>query len=153
MKIYPSNLWGNFTQKNGLVNWSYTLLFSYSYSAKNNKFFYIKNYFIALKIYPSNLWENFTRENGKSYLVWCSYKDEVCYLRVITTRFSPHSVISLWYFQLFTFQNFNRVYRCGLTFPKLKATVGIHPTNAEEFTRILITKRSGMDPKPQSCCS
>lgn len=32
-------------------------------------------------------------------------------------------------------------------------TVGIHPTTAEEFTRVNITKRSGKDPNPQSCCS
>lgn len=45
------------------------------------------------------------------------------------------------------------LFRCNLTFPKLKETVGIHPTVAEEFTRVSITKRSGLDPKPQSCCS
>jgi len=49
--------------------------------------------------------------------------------------------------------HFVYVCRCGLTIPKLKSTVGIHPTVAEEFTRIFITKRSGLDPKPQSCCS
>lgn len=36
---------------------------------------------------------------------------------------------------------------------QLQSTVGIHPTVAEEFTRIYITKRSGVDPNPQSCCS
>ena len=35
----------------------------------------------------------------------------------------------------------------------LKNTVGIHPTIAEEFTRVTITKRSGIDPTPQACCS
>lgn len=45
------------------------------------------------------------------------------------------------------------VFRCNLTFPKLKETVGIHPTVAQEFTRVTVTKRSGLDPKPQSCCS
>lgn len=49
--------------------------------------------------------------------------------------------------------NFLYFFRCNLTFPKLKDTVGIHPTVAEEFTRISVTKRSGLDPKPQSCCS
>lgn len=32
-------------------------------------------------------------------------------------------------------------------------TVGIHPTTAEEFTRLTITKRSGLDPTPATCCS
>lgn len=43
--------------------------------------------------------------------------------------------------------------RCGLTMKQLQSTVGIHPTVAEEFTRMYITKRSGLDPNPQSCCS
>lgn len=43
--------------------------------------------------------------------------------------------------------------RAGLTFEHLKDTVGIHPTISEEFTRVGITKRSGDDPTPQSCCS
>lgn len=43
--------------------------------------------------------------------------------------------------------------RAGLTFENLKNTVGIHPTISEEFTRVNITKRSGGDPTPQSCCS
>lgn len=43
--------------------------------------------------------------------------------------------------------------RAGLTFEHLKDTVGIHPTISEEFTRVAITKRSGDDPTPQSCCS
>lgn len=43
--------------------------------------------------------------------------------------------------------------RAGLTFEHLKDTVGIHPTISEEFTRVSITKRSGDDPTPQSCCS
>lgn len=43
--------------------------------------------------------------------------------------------------------------RSGLTFEHLKNTVGIHPTISEEFTRVGITKRSGEDPTPQSCCS
>lgn len=49
---------------------------------------------------------------------------------------------------LFFFSN-----RAGLTFENLKNTVGIHPTISEEFTRVNITKRSGDDPTPQSCCS
>ena len=43
--------------------------------------------------------------------------------------------------------------RCGITFDQLEDTVGIHPTISEEFTRVTITKRSGLDPSPQSCCS
>lgn len=40
-----------------------------------------------------------------------------------------------------------------MTFDQLENTVGIHPTVSEEFTRMYITKRSGLDPTPQSCCS
>lgn len=57
------------------------------------------------------------------------------------------------YFIIIFYFLFSYFSRCNLTFPKLKDTVGIHPTVAEEFTRISVTKRSGLDPKPQSCCS
>lgn len=40
-----------------------------------------------------------------------------------------------------------------MTYEKLMDTVGIHPTVSEEFTRVSITKRSGIDPTPKSCCS
>jgi hypothetical protein len=36
--------------------------------------------------------------------------------------------------------------RCGLTKEALDDTVGIHPTTAEEFTNMFISKRSGLDP-------
>lgn len=44
-------------------------------------------------------------------------------------------------------------FRCNLTMDILLNTVGIHPTIAEEFTRLNVTKRSGKDPNPASCCS
>lgn len=43
--------------------------------------------------------------------------------------------------------------RAGITIKTLLNTVGIHPTTAEEFTRLSITKRSGLDPTPATCCS
>lgn len=54
---------------------------------------------------------------------------------------------------LFPILNVVVVSRCGITMEHLANTVGIHPTVAEEFTRLNITKRSGKDPNPASCCS
>lgn len=48
---------------------------------------------------------------------------------------------------------FFTIFRSGLTIKILFNTVGIHPTTAEEFTRLSITKRSGLDPTPATCCS
>ncbi|KAK9730157.1 Pyridine nucleotide-disulfide oxidoreductase, dimerization domain [Popillia japonica] len=50
-------------------------------------------------------------------------------------------------------QGFASAMKCNFTMKILKNTVGIHPTTAEEFTRVNITKRSGLDPNPQACCS
>lgn len=50
-------------------------------------------------------------------------------------------------------QGFAAAIKCGITMEQLMNTVGIHPTVAEEFTRLNITKRSGKDPNPASCCS
>jgi len=50
-------------------------------------------------------------------------------------------------------QGFAAAIKLNLTVSALMNTVGIHPTIAEEFTRFSVTKRSGMDPNPASCCS
>ena len=41
--------------------------------------------------------------------------------------------------------------RCGATFSHLTQTVGIHPTCAEEVTKVNITKRSGLDATVTGC--
>ncbi|XP_078038439.1 thioredoxin reductase 1 isoform X2 [Augochlora pura] len=79
-----------------------------------------------------------------------------CYLKVIALRGGDERVLGLHFVGPHAgevIQGFSAAMKCNLTFPKLKETVGIHPTVAEEFTRVNITKRSGLDPKPQSCCS
>ncbi|KAF7240726.1 Thioredoxin reductase 2, mitochondrial [Varanus komodoensis] len=40
---------------------------------------------------------------------------------------------------------------CGATYSQMMATVGIHPTCAEEVTKLHITKRSGADPTVTGC--
>ncbi|XP_076244467.1 thioredoxin reductase 1 isoform X1 [Calliopsis andreniformis] len=79
-----------------------------------------------------------------------------CYLKVVTFRGGDQRVLGMHFIGPNAgevIQGFSAAMKCNLTFPKLKETVGIHPTVAEEFTRVAITKRSGLDPKPQSCCS
>ncbi|KAG8231263.1 hypothetical protein J437_LFUL011117 [Ladona fulva] len=67
-----------------------------------------------------------------------------CYAKVICLLKEPHTVLGM---------HFIGPQAAGLTMDQLLGTVGIHPTTAEEFTRIFITKRSGLDPTVQSCCS
>ncbi|XP_018341060.1 PREDICTED: thioredoxin reductase 1, mitochondrial isoform X4 [Trachymyrmex septentrionalis] len=79
-----------------------------------------------------------------------------CYIKVVALRHGDETVLGMHFVGPNAgevIQGFAAAIKCGLTIPKLKSTVGIHPTVAEEFTRINITKRSGLDPKPQSCCS
>ncbi|KAL6430935.1 hypothetical protein ACFW04_007016 [Cataglyphis niger] len=79
-----------------------------------------------------------------------------CYVKVVAFRNGDERVLGMHFVGPNAgevIQGFAVAIKCGLTIPKLKSTVGIHPTVAEEFTRIFITKRSGLDPKPQSCCS
>lgn len=79
-----------------------------------------------------------------------------CYLKVIALREGDERVLGMHFLGPNAgevIQGFAAAMKCNLTFPKLKDTVGIHPTVAEEFTRVTVTKRSGLDPKPQSCCS
>lgn len=41
--------------------------------------------------------------------------------------------------------------RCGLCREALESAIGIHPTCAEEVTKLHITKSSGLDPKVTGC--
>ncbi|XP_012277878.1 thioredoxin reductase 1, mitochondrial isoform X2 [Orussus abietinus] len=79
-----------------------------------------------------------------------------CYIKVVALRHNEQKVLGMHFIGPQAgevIQGFAAAMKCNLTFPILKSTVGIHPTTAEEFTRVFITKRSGMDPTPQSCCS
>lgn len=79
-----------------------------------------------------------------------------CYLKVVALRELPQKVLGMHFVGPQAgevIQGFASAVKCGLTMEKLVTTVGIHPTTAEEFTRLYITKRSGLDPTPQACCS
>lgn len=49
-------------------------------------------------------------------------------------------------------QGFAAAMKCGMTRSLLEETVGIHPTIAEEFCKLDVTKRSGLDPTSAKCC-
>ncbi|KPJ00162.1 Thioredoxin reductase 1, mitochondrial [Papilio xuthus] len=79
-----------------------------------------------------------------------------CYLKAVAERAPPQRVLGLHFVGPVAgevIQGFAAAIKCGLTMEQLMNTVGIHPTVAEEFTRLNITKRSGKDPNPASCCS
>jgi len=79
-----------------------------------------------------------------------------CYLKVVAFRSGDQKVIGLHYIGPVAgevIQGFGVALKAGLTIKTLLNTVGIHPTTAEEFTRLSITKRSGLDPTPATCCS
>ncbi|KAF5287803.1 hypothetical protein FQR65_LT12171 [Abscondita terminalis] len=79
-----------------------------------------------------------------------------CYIKVVSLREDDQKVLGLHFIGPQAgevIQGFSAAINCNLTMKVLMNTVGIHPTVAEEFTRINITKRSGKDPNPQSCCS
>ncbi|XP_028159860.1 thioredoxin reductase 1, mitochondrial [Ostrinia furnacalis] len=79
-----------------------------------------------------------------------------CYIKAVALREAPQRVLGLHFVGPVAgevIQGFAAAVKCGLTMELLMNTVGIHPTVAEEFTRLNITKRSGRDPNPASCCS
>jgi thioredoxin reductase (NADPH) len=79
-----------------------------------------------------------------------------CYLKAVALREGDQRVLGLHFVGPVAgevTQGFAAAIKSGLTMKILKNTVGIHPTVAEEFTRLLITKRSGLDPTPATCCS
>ncbi|GAB0096789.1 Thioredoxin reductase 1, mitochondrial [Sergentomyia squamirostris] len=79
-----------------------------------------------------------------------------CYLKSVALREGDQKVVGLHYVGPVAgevIQGFAAAVKSGLTMKILMNTVGIHPTTAEEFTRLNITKRSGVDPTPATCCS
>ncbi|XP_055909126.1 thioredoxin reductase 1, mitochondrial isoform X1 [Eupeodes corollae] len=79
-----------------------------------------------------------------------------CYVKAVAERSGDQKVLGLHYIGPVAgevMQGFAAAVKSGLTIKILLNTVGIHPTTAEEFTRLAITKRSGLDPTPASCCS
>ena len=79
-----------------------------------------------------------------------------CYLKAVAERGGDQKVLGLHYVGPVAgeiIQGFAAAIKSGLTMKILMNTVGIHPTTAEEFTRLSITKRSGLDPTPATCCS
>nr|XP_017034783.1 thioredoxin reductase 1, mitochondrial isoform X2 [Drosophila kikkawai] len=79
-----------------------------------------------------------------------------CYLKAVAERHGDQRVYGLHYIGPVAgevIQGFAAALKSGLTINTLINTVGIHPTTAEEFTRLNITKRSGADPTPATCCS
>ncbi|KMZ01187.1 thioredoxin reductase 2, mitochondrial [Drosophila simulans] len=79
-----------------------------------------------------------------------------CYLKAVAEVSGDQKILGLHYIGPVAgevIQGFAAALKSGLTVKTLLNTVGIHPTTAEEFTRLSITKRSGRDPTPASCCS
>uniref|UniRef100_A0A3Q3X337 Uncharacterized protein n=1 Tax=Mola mola TaxID=94237 RepID=A0A3Q3X337_MOLML len=77
-----------------------------------------------------------------------------CYLKVICERGGDQKILGLH----FTGPNAGEVtqgfalgFKCGATYSHLLQTVGIHPTCAEELTKVNITKRSGLDATVTGC--
>ncbi|KRX95068.1 Thioredoxin reductase 2, mitochondrial, partial [Trichinella pseudospiralis] len=79
---------------------------------------------------------------------------ETCYLKVICTQAEPQQVLGLHYIGPNAgeiMQGFSVSLRCKLTIQELINSVGIHPTCAEEFVKLNITKRSGKDAIVTGC--
>ncbi|KAI7813106.1 putative thioredoxin reductase 2 [Triplophysa rosa] len=77
-----------------------------------------------------------------------------CYIKVVCLREAGQRVLGLHFTGLNAgevTQGFSLGFQCGLTYTHLRNTVGIHPTCAEELTKLNITKRSGLDATVTGC--
>ena len=77
-----------------------------------------------------------------------------CYLKVLVDLTQNNKVVGLHYLGPNAGEvmvGFGLAMRLGFTFEQLTSTVGIHPTTAEEFTLVTVTKRSGGDPTKSGC--
>lgn len=99
-----------------------------------------------LEVYHSDFWPlEWTVPGGSN---------EICYAKAITNLADGEKVVGMHYFGPNAgevMQGFAAAMKCGLTKEKLDQTIGIHPTSAEVFTILKITKRSGVSIKAQGC--
>lgn len=107
--------------------------------------------------------EKFGKENLEIYhkeflpLEWSishGRGDNFCFTKVITEKTGSQKVLGIHYLGPQAgevMQGYGAAMKCGLTFAKLKETVGIHPTSAEEICTLTVTKSSGEDAAAGGC--
>nr|WEY08176.1 thioredoxin reductase 3 [Heteropneustes fossilis]BAQ02337.1 thioredoxin reductase 3-like [Clarias batrachus] len=77
-----------------------------------------------------------------------------CYAKIICNKLDDDRVIGFHYLGPNAgevTQGFGAAMKCGVTKEQLDTTIGIHPTCAEIFTTMEVTKRSGGDIKQAGC--
>ncbi|XP_005990268.1 thioredoxin reductase 2, tandem duplicate 2 isoform X1 [Latimeria chalumnae] len=77
-----------------------------------------------------------------------------CYIKMVCLRQGEQQILGLHFIGPNAgevVQGFTLGIKCGATYSQLMATVGIHPTCAEEITKLNITKASGRDPTVTGC--
>ncbi|XP_055559974.1 thioredoxin reductase 2, mitochondrial isoform X3 [Falco cherrug] len=77
-----------------------------------------------------------------------------CYMKMVCLRERDQRILGLHFIGPNAgevIQGFALGIKCGATYPQLMKTIGIHPTCAEEITKLHITKRSGLDATVTGC--
>ncbi|KAM3661303.1 thioredoxin reductase 2, mitochondrial isoform 2-T2 [Ammospiza maritima maritima] len=77
-----------------------------------------------------------------------------CYMKMVCLREREQRILGLHFIGPNAgevIQGFALGIKCGATYAQMMKTVGIHPTCAEEVTKLQITKRSGLDATVTGC--
>lgn len=77
-----------------------------------------------------------------------------CYIKMVCLRKPPKLVLGLHFLGPHAgevTQGFALGIKCGASYAQVMRTVGIHPTCAEEVTKLRISKCSGLDPTVTGC--
>ncbi|XP_019394579.1 PREDICTED: thioredoxin reductase 2, mitochondrial [Crocodylus porosus] len=77
-----------------------------------------------------------------------------CYIKMVCLREKEQRLLGLHFIGPNAgevIQGFALGIKCGATYSQMMKTVGIHPTSAEEVTKLHITKRSGLDATVTGC--
>ncbi|XP_075391066.1 thioredoxin reductase 2, mitochondrial isoform X2 [Tenrec ecaudatus] len=77
-----------------------------------------------------------------------------CYIKMVCLREPPQQLLGLHFLGPSAgevTQGFALGIKCGASYEQMMRTVGIHPTCAEEVSKLHISKRSGQDPTVTGC--
>lgn len=99
-----------------------------------------------IEVYHSDFWPLEWTVAGRS--------NDDCYAKIITNLQDNERVVGMHYLGPNAgevMQGYAAAMKCGMTKEQLDQTIGIHPTTAETFTTLNITKRSGESIKANGC--
>merc|ERR1739838_155246 len=108
----------------------------------------------AIEKYGNHNIEVYHQNFGPLEWTVAQHDSNTCYLKVLCLISEKERILGMHYLGPNAgevMQGYATAMKCGMTKAQLDATIGIHPTNAEVFTTLNVTKRSNLSVDQAGC--